>query len=204
MQKCFVVALVATFTVAVSLHPVRAEMLNASATQSTESFKCELTKANGRYLPDSPVPGRGSDYYGNDSIAIGVGSEGLTITFQPGGSGFVLPDGSLQWKFLWAKARLPMTIEGRRLDASAPPLRSRVNHEFDDDRFQPSSLVFPTPGCWEVTSRVGQSTLTFVIKVVKIGEGPSTDPEVRKREAMERMRLAAPDPGDIVNRLFPK
>jgi hypothetical protein len=141
------------------------------AEPQAKPFTCELTRANGRSIPDSPVPGR--HFYGNDTVAIGVGLDGLTITFEPGGAGFVLPDGSLQWKFLWAKVRLPMTIEGRRLDAPAPPLRSRVNHEFDGHKFQPSSLIFPTPGCWEITSRVGQSALTFVIKVVKIGEGPS-------------------------------
>jgi hypothetical protein len=79
-------------------------------------------------------------------------------------------------KVLWAKARLPMTIEGRRLDASAPPLRSHLDHAYDNETFQPSSLIFATPGCWEVTSRVGQSTVTFVTKVVKIGEGPSKLP----------------------------
>jgi hypothetical protein len=35
-------------------------------------------------------------------------------------------------------------------------------------------LVFPTPGCWEVTGRVGTTRLTFVTQVMKIGKGPST------------------------------
>jgi hypothetical protein len=42
--------------------------------------------------------------------------------------------------------------------------------------FQPSYLIFPTPGCWEVTALVGaheDSKLTFVTNIVKIGEGPS-------------------------------
>jgi hypothetical protein len=140
------------------------------------SFTCELTKANGWY-PPTQAWGRGADFYGNDSIAISLGPEGRTVTFKPGGSGSVLLDGSLRYKFLWAKAPLPMTIEGRRLDAPAPPLRSRISHDHASNDFQPSSLVFPTPGCWEITSRVGESALTFVIKVVKIGEGPSTEPE---------------------------
>ncbi|PYV41517.1 MAG: hypothetical protein DMG06_16860 [Acidobacteria bacterium] len=35
-----------------------------------------------------------------------------------------------------------------------------------------TALIFPTPGCWEVTGRVGQGSLTFVTQVGKIGEGP--------------------------------
>ena len=96
-----------------------------------------------------------------------------TIVFRPGGPGFVLPDGSLSMKFLWVKIRRPIIIEGRRLDAPAPPLQANVDHQFDTEEFQPSSLIFPTPGCWEVTSRVGQVTLTFVTRVVKVGEGPA-------------------------------
>lgn len=38
---------------------------------------------------------------------------------------------------------------------------------------KPSYLVFPTPGCWEITGRVADSSLTFVTFVEKIGPGPS-------------------------------
>jgi hypothetical protein len=37
-------------------------------------------------------------------------------------------------------------------------------------------LIFPTPGCWEITGRVGETSLTFVTVVVKIGEGPTWRP----------------------------
>ncbi len=44
------------------------------------------------------------------------------IVFRPGGPGFVLADGSLSWKFGWARKRRGLlTIEGRRLDARAAP-----------------------------------------------------------------------------------
>ena len=33
--------------------------------------------------------------------------------------------------------------------------------------------MIPTPGCWEVTGRVGNASETFVTSVVKIGDGPS-------------------------------
>ena len=147
---------------------------------------CELTKANGVYPADSPIPGRASSFYGNESIGIGLGPEGLTLVFEPSGPGFVLSDGSLMYKFLWAKASLPMTIEGRRLDAAAAPMRSHVSDFQAHESYQPSSLIFPTPGCWEITSRVGHSSLTFVIKVVKIGNGP--DPLSQWVKSQERIR----------------
>jgi len=36
-------------------------------------------------------------------------------------------------------------------------------------------LIFPTPGCWEVTAQIGDradSRITFVTRVEKIGDGP--------------------------------
>jgi len=32
---------------------------------------------------------------------------------------------------------------------------------------QPTELIFPTEGCWEVTGRVGDASLTFVTLVVR-------------------------------------
>jgi hypothetical protein len=36
---------------------------------------------------------------------------------------------------------------------------------------QPNYLVFPAPGCWEITGRVADASLTFVALVEKIREG---------------------------------
>jgi hypothetical protein len=52
-------------------------------------------------------------------------------------------------------------------------LRAEVPSGYGDKGFQATALVFATPGCWEVTGRVGDAGLTFVTKVVKIGDGPS-------------------------------
>jgi hypothetical protein len=34
-------------------------------------------------------------------------------------------------------------------------------------------VIFPTPGCWEVTGRIGDASVAFVTRVVKIGDGPA-------------------------------
>lgn len=52
--------------------------------------------------------------------------------------------------------------EARRL----APLRSSAPDGYGDFGFASSSLAFPCSGCWEVTGRVGDSSLTFVTLVI--------------------------------------
>jgi hypothetical protein len=81
-------------------------------------------------------------------------------------------DGSLSMKFPWWRGvRGKLIIEGRRLDASAPPLRASIPEGYGDTGFQATALIFPTEGCWEVTGKVGETRLTFVTRVVKAGGG---------------------------------
>jgi hypothetical protein len=122
---------------------------------------------------------RSEDSFGNAGLSTGLWPNG-TITFRPGGSGFITSDGALGMKFLWSRgARGKLTISGRRLDADAPALRSHVPCCYGEDGetgIQASYVIFPTPGCWEVTGQVGDhqdARLTFVTKVVKVAEGPS-------------------------------
>ena len=97
--------------------------------------------------------------------------------FKPGGAGLVLPDGSLSMKFGWQRGvRGVLTIDGRRLDAAAAPLRARIPAGYGDIGFQATGLIFPTPGCWEVSGHIGNASITFTTRVVKIGEGPARKP----------------------------
>lgn len=142
----------------------------APAQQPTE---CDVTKPNGVVAGSEQVE---PNSYGNHQLSLGP--FGLwpngTVVFKPGSSGFITRDGSLGMKFGWRRGvRGHLRIEGRRLDASAPPLRSVVPGGYGDIGFQATALVYSTPGCWEVTGHVGDASLTFVTKVVKIGEGPA-------------------------------
>ena len=124
---------------------------------------CPVTTPNHHSLGIVP---ESADWHAND----GIGTElwpGGKVVFRPGGAGQILSDGSLQMKFLWAKPLGEMSIEGKRLDAEAALLRSQLAPSHNADPFQPSYLIFPTPGCWEVTARVGDSRLTFVTEVMK-------------------------------------
>jgi hypothetical protein len=120
------------------------------------------------------------DYsYGNSQLSVGpfgLWPDG-TVIFRPGGPGFVTPDGALGMKFGWTRGiRGKLTVTGRRLDGDAPPLQADIKCCYGEVGFQASYLIFSTPGCWEVVAQIGEvegSKLTFVTKVVKIGEGPT-------------------------------
>ena len=105
--------------------------------------------------------------YGNGRLWTTVWPDG-TVVFRSGGPGFVLADGSLAMKFPWWRGVVgKLTIQGRRLDAATGPLRADIP-DYGDTGFQASEIIFPTPGCWEVTARVGAASLTFVTRVVRI------------------------------------
>ncbi len=114
--------------------------------------------------------------YGNALLTVGLWPAG-TIVFRPGGPGFMTRDGALGMKFLWTRGvRGKLSVTGRRLDEAVAPLRLEANSAYGDIGIQPSYLIFPTPGCWEVTAQVAgreDSRISFITNVVKIGEGPS-------------------------------
>jgi hypothetical protein len=98
---------------------------------------------------------------------------GGSFVFRPGGPGFIDRDGALGIKFYWVRpAGSALIVGGRRLDAEAPPARAYMNDGYLNADGQPTYLVFPTPGCWQITGRVGDRSLTFIVQVEKEGNGP--------------------------------
>jgi hypothetical protein len=135
--------------------------LGAQQTPEPGSFVCPVTK-----------PNEFENQYRNEFLMTYLWTDG-TVIFKPGGPGSVEEDGSLEMKFPWRRfVKGQLTIEGHRLDGSAPPLRAHIPAGYGDTGFQSTALIFPTPGCWEVTGHVGNGRLTFVTRVVKIGDGP--------------------------------
>jgi hypothetical protein len=111
--------------------------------------------------------GAGAAHWNGALFVGGLWPDG-TVVFHPGGPGFILPDGSLSMKFGWlrgADLRGKLTVHGKRLDASAPPLRADIPKGYGDTGFQASALIFPTEGCWEITGEVGDTRVTFVTRV---------------------------------------
>jgi hypothetical protein len=139
---------------------------------------CAVTLPNGSEPPGvfthhGPNDNPGSKSYksylfGNGKLWTTLWPNG-TVEFRTGGPGSVDSHGSLGMKFPWWRGvRGKLTIEGKRLDGPAPPLRARIPEGYGDTGFQPTGLIFPTYGCWEVTGRVGVASLTFVTRVIQI------------------------------------
>jgi hypothetical protein len=82
-------------------------------------------------------------------------------------------------------------VTGRSLDGS--PGTVRVAYvPYGQIGFQASALAFPGPGCREVTGRVAEASLSFVVLVEKIAEGPTSRcEELFPRVALQSLRADA-------------
>jgi len=91
-------------------------------------------------------------------------------TLPDGGSyAEIRRDGSIWAKIGWWRGEEgTLGVEGERIDASAPPLRTIVPAGYGASGFVPSGLMFPTTGCWHFTGSVGDARLEFVVRVRKL------------------------------------
>jgi hypothetical protein len=144
-----------------------AEVTNARAGEAVDERAdfpaCPVTVVN---------DGKGG-IYANDSLQVVLWPDNKFV-FKPDGPGFIDEDGALGMKVGWWRHRQGLLqIRGRRLDGDAEPARAYI-YDYGNVGFQPIYLVFPTAGCWEITGSVGDSSLTFVTLVERIGEGPAS------------------------------
>jgi hypothetical protein len=113
--------------------------------------------------------GDGGFNYGNDSLGVALWPNGKLVAGRlPDGGSYaeVKPDGSIRAKLGWWRAvEGRLTIDGVRLDASAPPLRADIPLGYGPTGFQATLLTFPTQGCWQVTGSLGDASLKFVVFV---------------------------------------
>jgi hypothetical protein len=123
-------------------------------------------------LPTKPSPSPASaeffgaeDSYGNGELWVGGLWPGGVVTAR---DEYMEPDGAISIKFGWWRVTPgQLRITGRRLDGAAPPLRAHVPAGYADAGFQATGVIFPGPGCWEVTGTVGTTPLTFVTYVIR-------------------------------------
>jgi len=143
-------------------------------------FVCAVTEPNGS-TPPSEQP---SEYF--------LGNGELWTALWPNGKIYMLPtdkmsDGSfnIKWSF-WRGVSGALTVEGHRLDAEDSAIRADITEGYGDTGYQVLALTFPSTGCWEVTGRVGESSLTFVTEVVFGEATPMPD--------TSRQEISTPDP----------
>ena len=122
-------------------------------------------------LPDHGPPGPakqglfgwGASYGNGDLWVGGLWPHGVIDA----GPSFVDHFGRVVMKFgWWREVAGQLRITGRRLDASAPPVRSDIPNGYGSKGFQATGVIFPTEGCWEVTGTVHGSSLSFVTFVI--------------------------------------
>ena len=134
------------------------ELAPLAHTGQSDVRNCAVTKATAADMAET-------GNFGNDALGTWLWPDGRVL-FRTGGSGEVLPDGSLSMKFgWWRKQSGRLVLAGRRIDRVAPPMRSRIPDGYGDSGIQSTALIFPTVGCWEVTGQLNRSSLKFVTAV---------------------------------------
>jgi len=130
-----------------------------SAASTSVSTACPATVPNASTPPgELPSP----NHYGNGLIWVELWPGGI---IQAKASD-IQPDGSIAVKMPWWRG-VPgqLSVEGYRLDTTAPPLWANIPPGYGESGFQATGLYFPSDGCWEVTGKVGNASLTFVTRI---------------------------------------
>ncbi|MBI4305199.1 MAG: hypothetical protein HY678_02670 [Chloroflexi bacterium] len=96
--------------------------------------------------------------YGNDAIWVVIPRDGVMRGVQRG-------DGIFD-KFPTVRlVHDQLTAEGRRLDGPSPPPHFGIPDGYGTTGFQAFGVTFPTSGCWEITQRLDDKELRFVVRV---------------------------------------
>ena len=123
---------------------------------------CPVTRPNGR-VPPGETPSSGSRYLGNGALWTDL----YPTPIRPRPDD-VRKDGAIEMKVAWWRGIAGrLRIEGRRLDATAPPLSAWIPGGYGRKGFQSTAITFPTAGCWQVTGSVGNKSLTFVSLILE-------------------------------------
>jgi hypothetical protein len=134
------------------------------------------------FAEECAVTPRGKNGWNENDVLGTVLWRDSTFKFVPDGPGFIDHDGALGIKVGWWRTTPggQLDITGRRIDAPAAPLRAYIPPGYPE-HFQPSYVVFPTPGCWEVVASIGERSLTLVVAVEFIAPGPRSHLSGRPR-----------------------
>lgn len=147
---------------------------SASFTNEQNKSVCAVTQPPAQpFVPPSAYPAQAP--YGD----FWYGTEKLWTSLRPDGKWYALPHGEggyTQKVFWWRNAYVgtaepqpALTVTGKRLDGDAPPLlASGATNAYHSDFGGWAMLTgvdVPTYGCWELTGKYGDATLSFVVRV---------------------------------------
>ena len=162
--------------------------LLSSTPAAGDGFVCPVTEPNGSLPPGETVAA--PEYLGNGELWTVLWPDGKVMMEQHN----LEADGSLSMKWGWVRAVTgSLTIEGHRLDAEAEPLRAFISDGYGDKGLQITALIFPTTGCWEVTGRVGDASLTFVTEVLFGDVTPTPEAQINGTPTAQADVTAVPE-----------
>lgn len=121
--------------------------------------------------PAETCPVSGEGRFGNGLLSTTLPADGVLTAARRD------PDGSLFEKILWVPRGFSggsreLTVRGERLDAPSPPMRVLGVHWGYASTGQgswASAVEFPSEGCWRISGRVRDVSLSYVVKVVARG-----------------------------------
>ncbi len=70
--------------------------------------------------------------------------------------GWIRPDGST------------LTIQGQRLDGAAPSLEVDIPNQYYPGPIEPTYMIFPKTGCWQIEAHASDAVLRFVVSVPRL------------------------------------
>jgi hypothetical protein len=124
---------------------------------------CPVTRPNGS-IPQGEPATAGARYFGNGDLWTDLYRNPIRPRPED-----VRENGAVEIKVPWWRGVAgKLTIEGQRLDATAPPLSAWIPGGYGRRGFQSTAITFPTAGCWQVTGSVGDASLTFVSLILEV------------------------------------
>jgi hypothetical protein len=149
------------------------QLLHVRTPRATETCPVTLPRAKSPpgLGPRPPFPGLGADprWHSNTFLWTGLPLDGAYVPDPRS----LAADGSVEAKLFWFAAVIQgeFSLMGERLDASSPPLLVHRVNRGSMTRFRGSGtwatpVTFPSQGCWRLTARVADVSLSFVMKVV--------------------------------------
>jgi hypothetical protein len=128
----------------------------------TAPASCPVTLGSPLLTPPSPIDpsvdpaGLPGNWYGIAALWTRLPPRGVLPTHSNGTEPFTT---KFPW---WREVPGELVVRAQRLDGPSEGFRSEIPDGYGDRGFQPTDLIWPSPGCWRVTGSVAGQTVSFV------------------------------------------